>query len=94
MYLGDPRIEKNEAYAAKRASWELEALNCIDKAIQLDPNCANAWYNRAYALYCLNDGYETIEYYEEIIRCFDKERELANNDEEDRTSIRLTLGEY
>ena len=78
LYSDEASISKNLAHASYRKDkWE-EALNCFDKATQLDPKCANAWYNKGYALWCLNDGYETIEYYEKAVNCFDMAQKLGD----------------
>jgi tetratricopeptide (TPR) repeat protein len=63
----------------RRAKYE-GALECFEKALQMDPACPATWRNEGYALWCLNNGHETIEYYETVLGCFDK----ANNELEDR----------
>jgi tetratricopeptide (TPR) repeat protein len=68
----DASFSKSQAHARYREDKWNEALGCFEKATQLDPMCADAWYNKGMALYALNDGYESIEYYEETVHCFDQ----------------------
>ncbi len=76
MSYDQSSISKNQAHASYREDKWQKALDCFDKAIQLDPKCADAWYNKGMALYALNDGSESIEYYEETVYCFDQALKL------------------
>jgi tetratricopeptide (TPR) repeat protein len=79
LYTDDASISKSSAHASYREDkWE-KALECFDKATQLDPKCADAWYNSGMALYAVNDGHEKIEYYEETVKCFDQALALSDN---------------
>ena len=49
-----------------------EAIICLDKAIELDPHKADAWYNKGHAL-------AELEKYEEAIICLDKAIELDSS---------------
>jgi tetratricopeptide (TPR) repeat protein len=69
-------FSKSQAHARYREDKWNEALECFEKATQLDPMCADAWYNKGMALYALNDGSESIEYYEETVHCFDQAQGL------------------
>jgi tetratricopeptide (TPR) repeat protein len=50
-----------------------EAISAFDKAIELNPNDANAWYNKGYAL-------GNLAKYEEAIIAFDKAIEIKPDD--------------
>lgn len=69
-------FSKSQAHARYREDKWKEALECFEKATQLDPICADAWYNKGMALYALNDGSESIEYYKETVYCFDQALKL------------------
>jgi tetratricopeptide (TPR) repeat protein len=47
-----------------------EAMKCCDRALDYDPDLADAWNNRGYASYYLRE-------YDEAIRCFRQAIELA-----------------
>jgi tetratricopeptide (TPR) repeat protein len=47
-------------------------LKCYDKAIEIDPNDANAWYNKGISL-------GKLETYEEALKCYDKAIEIDPN---------------
>jgi tetratricopeptide (TPR) repeat protein len=47
-------------------------MRCFDKAIEIDPGFAYAWYNKGYAL-------SSLGRYEEAIECFDKAIEIDQN---------------
>ena len=44
-----------------------EAIKYYDKAIELDPNNADAWNNKGLALYNLGKYEEAIKYYDKAI---------------------------
>ena len=44
-----------------------EAIACYDKAISLDPELSDAWYNKGLALDCLERHKEAIACYSEAI---------------------------
>ncbi len=76
----DASISKSSAHADYRKDMWEKALECFDKAIQLDPKCATAWYNKGIILHELNDGYEKIENYEAIVKCFDQAKSLLDSE--------------
>jgi len=45
--LNEARIFVDKGFALAKADKHEEAVNCFDKAIELDPNDAHAWYNKA-----------------------------------------------
>ena len=45
-----------------------EAIECYDKAIQINPNYSNAFNIKGHALYNLNKYEETIECYDKAIQ--------------------------
>jgi tetratricopeptide (TPR) repeat protein len=47
-----------------------EAIQCYDKAIEIDPKHVYAWYNKGLALYYMGK-------YEEAIKCYDEAIKLA-----------------
>ncbi len=49
-----------------------EALECLDKAIEIEPNYAQAWANKGAVM-------QGLERYEEAIECFDKAIEITPN---------------
>ncbi|MCL2327190.1 MAG: tetratricopeptide repeat protein [Bacteroidetes bacterium] len=49
-----------------------KALDCFNKAIELAPNYANAYYYKGSVLYNLNKYQEAIKCYDIAIECFDK----------------------
>ena len=49
-----------------------EAIKYYDKAIEIDPNNANAWNNKGLAL-------DNLGKYEEAIKCYDKAIEIDPN---------------
>ena len=40
---------------AAQGQWE-DAISCLDHAIDLDPQCASAWYNKAHCLGALGES--------------------------------------
>ena len=50
-----------------------EAINCFDRAIQLDSKFANAYFNKGFSL-------DAIGKFKEAIDCYDKVIELNPND--------------
>ena len=57
-----------------------EAIKCYNRAIEIDPNFYQAYYNKGLALYDLNKGEEAIE---NLI----KSVQLSPNDEDGYRSI-------
>ncbi|MGC9058373.1 MAG: tetratricopeptide repeat protein [Candidatus Nanoarchaeia archaeon] len=49
-----------------------KAIECFNKAIEINPNSGSAWYNKGVAFYDLHK-------YEEAIKCFDKAIEIEPN---------------
>jgi tetratricopeptide (TPR) repeat protein len=45
-----------------------EAIECYSKAIQLNPNYANAYYNKGLALYNIGQTEAAIEYYDSVLK--------------------------
>jgi tetratricopeptide (TPR) repeat protein len=56
----------------KKGQYE-DAIGCYDKAIELDPDYSDAWYNKGLALY-------NLRRYEEAILCYEKVIELKPDD--------------
>jgi tetratricopeptide (TPR) repeat protein len=50
-----------------------KAIQCYDKAIEIDPNYADAWYNKGVTLYRLG------KHNDEAIQCYDKAIEIDPN---------------
>jgi tetratricopeptide (TPR) repeat protein len=50
-----------------------EALACYDRALEIDPGLASAWYNKGDELAWMGD-------FSEAIRCFEKARDLGMPD--------------
>lgn len=79
-YDDEASFSKSQAHARyRKAKWE-GALECFEKATQLDPINADAWYNKGMALYSLNGGSEPIEYYKETVYCFDQALKLQSRE--------------
>ena len=49
-----------------------EAIKCYDKAIEIDPNDADAWNNKGLALNSLGNN-------DEAKKCYDRSRELGRD---------------
>jgi len=62
-------LKGNEYYYKKEYN---EALKCYDKAIEINPNSANAWNNKGLALVLLSN-------YDEALKCYDKAIEINPN---------------
>lgn len=69
-------ISKNLAHTRYRHQKWAEALECIEKSTQLDPKCSDAWYNRGLALFAQGVGGESIDFFKEVVHCFDQAQSL------------------
>ena len=49
-----------------------KAIGCYDKALEINPNYAIAWYNKGNAL-------DELERYKEAIECYDRALEINSN---------------
>lgn len=58
---GDSQLWNSKGIAFSEAGKYQDALNAFDKAIELDPNNANAWENKGYALQDLGRYKEAVE---------------------------------
>ena len=65
----------NIAYSFGEKGEHVKAIENYDKAIELNPNYEEAWYNKGWRL-------GKLERYEEAVACYDKVIELNPNDEE------------
>lgn len=80
LYSDEGSISRNRAHTKYRQEKWAEALECFEKSTQLDPNCAEAWYNRGLALFAQSIGGESIDFYKEVVHCSDQARHLPSKD--------------
>ncbi len=67
--------EKHHLYCKDKYA---EALACFEKAIELNPTLPIPWAHRGFALWCLSDGYDSLEYYKMIKDYYKKARDLPH----------------
>jgi tetratricopeptide (TPR) repeat protein len=75
----DPKILRlllknwyNKGVALDHVERHEEAIECFDKALEINPKDANVWYNKGVTL-------ENLEKYEEAIKCFSAALEIKPN---------------
>ncbi|CAK86537.1 unnamed protein product, partial (macronuclear) [Paramecium tetraurelia] len=68
-----------EGVALRKLNKYQEAIECYDKAISINPNYDDAWYNKGLALYNLNKYQEAIECYDKAISINPKYDAAWNN---------------
>ena len=71
LLLKEHMLKGNEYFYKKKYN---EAIQCYDKALEIDVNNANAWNNKGLSLYYIGE-------YEEAIQCYDKALEIAPNND-------------
>jgi tetratricopeptide (TPR) repeat protein len=74
-YARETDSEKYIAHARYRTDKREQSLKSFEKAINLDPKCSIAWYNKGIILY-VQDHEETREYYGKIDECFEQAKSL------------------
>jgi tetratricopeptide (TPR) repeat protein len=70
------RYSENMAHSRYRTDKFEQALECFEKATQLDPTSPFAWINKGYALWRTGTSNEPIEYYKTIEECCEKGEKL------------------
>jgi tetratricopeptide (TPR) repeat protein len=82
-FTDEASISKNLAHTNYRENKREDTLKCIEKAVEIDPECATVWYNKGIALYinAPSDSYEAIEYYDEILDCFAQSESLQDSED-------------
>ena len=72
-------IEGNNCKNECRTETLIEAIQCYDKAIELDPHCAEAWYKKGHCYHLLRRDEEAIQCYDESFKIHPHDAEVWYN---------------
>ena len=71
-----------------------EALRCFNKAIQLNPSLAAAWFNKGAMLWKMRSNDNDISYYKKVMNCFSKAHDLSGTPYQEILSPPLNSTDY
>jgi len=84
----NPWLEKgNELKKECQIDTLSQAIQCYNKAIELDPHCAEAWHNKGHCYHLLRKENEAIQCYDEAIKINSKYAEAWYNKGQSLRSI-------